>query len=102
MPNERRPFFELPLQSPRHLAGHRDLVVSLTKERSMKAVRMIVLASFIGLPMGAAVAQHGGGKGPGAGPGMGPGPVPMGAGPVASAPGMGMGMGMGPGSGRPR
>lgn len=65
----------------------------------MKTVRMIVLASFIGLPMGAAVAQHGGGKGPGAGPGMGPGPVPMGAGPVASAPGMGMGMGMGPGSG---
>ncbi len=60
----------------------------------MKNLRLIVLASLIGVSMGVAVAQPGGGKGPGAGPG------PMGAGPTASAPGMGMGMGMGPGGGR--
>lgn len=60
----------------------------------MKSLRMIVLASLVGLLAGGALAQPGGGKGPGAGPG------PMGAGPAASAPGMGMGMGMGPGGGR--
>lgn len=51
----------------------------------MKTIRMIVVASLIGVPMGAAVAQHGGGMGPGSGPG------PMAAGPAASAPGMGPG-----------
>lgn len=66
----------------------------------MKTVRTIVLASLIGLSMGAAVAQHGGGKGPGAGPGAGSGL--MGTGPVASAPGMGMGMGHGGGHGAAR
>jgi hypothetical protein len=56
----------------------------------MKNLRMVLLASLIGLSTGAVFAQAGGGKGP------------MGAGPAASAPGMGMGMGMGmsPGGGR--
>lgn len=58
----------------------------------MKNLRVIVLASVIGVSMSVAWAQPGSGKGPGAGAG------PMGAGPTASAPGMGMGMG--PGGGR--
>lgn len=54
----------------------------------MKVVRMMVLASIVGLAVGTAWAQAGaGGKGPGPGP------------QAASAPGMGMGMGMGPGAG---
>jgi len=60
----------------------------------MKNLRMIVLASVVGLSAGVAMAQPGGGKGPGAGPG------PMGAGPAASAPGMGMGPGGGRGAAR--
>lgn len=62
----------------------------------MKNLRLIVLASLIGVSTGVAMAQPGGGKGPGAGPG------PMGAGPAASAPGMGMGMGPGAGRGAAR
>ncbi len=60
----------------------------------MKSLRMIVLATALGLSTGAAMAQPGGGKGPGAGPG------PMGAGPAASAAGMGMGPGGGRGAAR--
>lgn len=48
----------------------------------MKNLRLIVLASLIGVSTGVAMAQPGGGKGPGAGPG-----------PAASAPGIGMGPG---------
>lgn len=59
----------------------------------MNPVRMSVLASLLGLSIGAAWAQPGG-----AGPG--PGPGATGAGPAASAPGMGMGTGMGPGAAR--
>lgn len=62
----------------------------------MKNLRLIVLASLIGVSTGVAMAQTGGGKGPGAGPG------PMGAGPAASAPGMGTGMGPGAGRGAAR
>ncbi len=62
----------------------------------MKNLRMVVLASVIGLSAGMVFAQAGGGKGPG------PGPGPMGAGPAASAPGMGMGMGPGGGRGAAR
>jgi len=62
----------------------------------MKSLRMVVLASLVGLSTGVAMAQPGGGKGPGAGPG------PMGAGSAASAPRMGMGMGPGGGHGAAR
>ena len=55
----------------------------------MKNLRMIVLASLVGLSAGVATAQPGSGRGPGAGPG----PGVMGAGATASAPGMGMGPG---------
>ena len=58
----------------------------------MKNLRVIVLASVMGVSMSMAWAQPGGGKGPGAGAG------PMGPGPTASAPGMGMGMGGGRGA----
>lgn len=57
----------------------------------MKTLRMIVLATVIGISASAVLAQPGGGKGQGAGAG------PMGAGPAASAPGMGTGMGQGGG-----
>lgn len=60
----------------------------------MKSIRIVVLASLVGLPMGVVMAQPGGGKGPGAGPG------PMGTGPAASAPGMGLGPGVGRGAAR--
>jgi len=60
----------------------------------MKNLRTVLLATLIGVLMGVAFAQPGGGKGPGMGPG------PMGAGPAASATGMGMGMGAGKGIAR--
>lgn len=60
----------------------------------MKSLRIVVLASLVGLSTGVAMAQPGSGKGPGAGSG------PMGAGPAASAPGMGMGAGGGRGAAR--
>lgn len=62
----------------------------------MKNLRLIVLASLIGVSTGVVMAQPGGGKGPGASQG------PMGPGAAASAPGMGMGMGPGGGRGAAR
>lgn len=60
----------------------------------MKNLRWMVLASLMGVSMGVAMAQPGGGKGPGSGAG------PLGAGPAGSAPGMGMGPGGGRGAAR--
>lgn len=57
----------------------------------MKSVRMVVIASLIGISTGVVFAQSGGGRGPGSPPG------PMGAGPDARTPGMGMGNGAGRG-----
>jgi hypothetical protein len=76
------------------MRGYREFVVQIAKERNMKNLRTMVLASLMAVSMGAAMAQPGSGKGPGAGAG------PMGAGPAASAPGMGMGPGGGRGAAR--
>jgi len=76
------------------MRGYREFVVQIAKERNMKNLRTMVLASLMAVSMGAAMAQPGSGKGPGAGTG------PMGAGPTASAPGMGMGPGGGRGAAR--
>jgi hypothetical protein len=76
------------------MRGYREFIVQIAKERNMKNLRTMVLASLMAVSMGAAMAQPGSGKGPGAGAG------PMGAGPAASAPGMGMGQGGGRGAAR--
>jgi hypothetical protein len=68
--------------------------VYAAKERNVKNIRTMMLASVIGASMSIALAQPSDGKGPGTGPG------PMGAGPATSSPRMGMGMGMGPDGGR--
>lgn len=60
----------------------------------MKRIRIAAIASLIGLSIGLAFAQTGGGKVPGAGPG------PRGAEPAASTPGIGMGQVGGRGAAR--
>jgi hypothetical protein len=69
--------------------GYVQSIAHSAKERNMKNLRTMLLASVIGVSMSVALAQPGGGKGPGTGPG------PMGAGPAASAQGMGPGGGRG-------
>jgi hypothetical protein len=78
----------------RYLRGYREFIVRIAKERNMKNLRTMVLASLMAVSMGAAMAQPDSGKGPGGGAGQ------MGAGPAASAPGMGMGQGGGRGAAR--